>query len=101
MTALNTVAPTAEQITGRWIIRFAGDRKQTGVITRRNWADTGLTFGDQKVYETPIHVCEENGTNLASARKIIEIAGFKNVSPLIGWEFDENLEMTSNEFKFM
>ena len=98
---MSTTAPTAEQITGRWIIRFAATRKQTGVIARRNWEDTGLTFGSQKVYEMPIHVCEENGTTLASARRIIEITGFKNVIPFVAWEFNENLEMTGNEFRFM
>lgn len=82
---------TAKDITnGSWIVRFTGKLRPTGVIAKRNWVETDMTIGSHKVYEAAISVSETNGTTLASAAKIIEVAGFRDVMPIVAWKIDEN-----------
>lgn len=89
---------TADNITsGHWIVRFAGTKRNTGMIARTGVTPTGDHFGGRPVFDAPCHISEQNGTTLASAKKIIEILGYDDVVCLVAWEFDRNTGETTGD----
>lgn len=87
---MTTTTRIANQITnGHWIVRFAGTKRNTGTIARNGITPTGDHFGDQPVYDAPITVNQtHNGTTLASAARILGVAGYDDVICFTAWEYN-------------
>lgn len=97
---MSTAAPrTADQITdGHWIVRFAGTKRNTGIIAHSGITPTGDHFGDQPVYDAPVSISETyNDTTLASAKRIIGVAGYGDVICFTAWKYDPTTGETTGD----
>lgn len=96
---MTTTPRTADQITdGHWIVRFAGTKRNTGVIARSGIAPTGDYFGDQPVYDAPCRISDAYcGTTLASAKRMIGVAGYDDVVCFTAWEYDPTTGETTGD----
>ena len=101
----STETRTPEEITeGTWRVRFVGRRENTGVIggPRATLIATNEMTG-MEVYEMGVSINKPiNGTTMASATRIIEIAGFSDVLPILARRVDGDTvidEFTFQQFR--